>query len=153
MSPKHAARIVAFATVAILTAVVAPVRAELPRAVGRAFLDNGIPLNRVAIVVQEIGKLQPLFTLDPDRPMNPASVMKLVTTFASLELLGRDYRWKTEAYLGGRLDKGTLKGDLILKGYGDPKITIEQWQAFMADLRARGLAKVAGDLVLDRTYF
>ena len=36
--------------------------------------------------------------------MNPASVMKLVTTFAALELLGRDYRWKTEAYLGGPLD-------------------------------------------------
>ena len=65
--------------------------------------------------------------------MNPASVMKLVTTYAALELLGRDYRWKTEAYLGGKLDKkGTLNGNLVLKGYGDPKITIEQWQAFMA---------------------
>ena len=75
--------------------------------------------------------------------MNPASVMKLVTTYAALDLLGRDYRWKTEAYLGGKLDKaGTLTGNLILKGYGDPKITIEQWQAFMADLRARGLDRV-----------
>ena len=85
--------------------------------------------------------------------MNPASVMKLVTTFAALELLGPDYRWKTEAYLGGPLDNGTLEGDLILKGYGDPKITIEQWQAFMATLRAQGLAAVTGDLVLDRSYF
>src|SRR5664279_384194 len=85
--------------------------------------------------------------------MNPASVMKLVTTFTALELLGRDYRWKTEAYLGGPLNDGVLRGDLILKGYGDPKITIEQWQLFMAALRARGLDRITGDLALDRTWF
>jgi len=146
-------RTVAIVTLAIAAAVAAPARAELPRAVGRAFLDHGIPLNRVAIVVQQVDKPQPLFTLDPDRPMNPASVMKLVTTFAALELLGRDYRWKTEAYLAGKLDKGTLKGDLVLKGYGDPKITVEQWQAFMAALRAAGLDRIDGALALDRTYF
>jgi D-alanyl-D-alanine carboxypeptidase/D-alanyl-D-alanine-endopeptidase (penicillin-binding protein 4) len=133
------------------SAVVA--RAELPRAVGRAFLDHGIPLNRVAIVVQEVGKPRPLFAYDADRPMNPASVMKLVTTFAALEILGRDYRWKTEAYLGGPLVSGVLAGDLILKGYGDPKITVEQWQAFMATLRAGGLDAIDGDLALDRSYF
>ena len=44
-----------------------------------------------------------------------------------------------------------LHGNLVLKGYGDPKITIEQWQAFMAQLRASGLIAVDGDLVLDRT--
>ena len=112
-----------------------------------------MPLHSVALVVQEVGAAQPLFAHDPTRPMNPASVMKLVTTFAALELLGRDYRWKTEAYLGGPLDDGVLRGDLIIKGYGDPKITIEQWQSFMAALRAKGLDRVAGDLALDRTWF
>jgi D-alanyl-D-alanine carboxypeptidase/D-alanyl-D-alanine-endopeptidase (penicillin-binding protein 4) len=85
--------------------------------------------------------------------MSAASVMKLVTTFAALELLGRDYRWKTEAYLDGPLADGALRGNLVLKGYGDPKITVEQWQAFMATLRAQGLAAVDGDLVLDRSHF
>src|SRR4029078_5074961 len=114
----------------------------------------GIPLSGVSVVVRESGQPQPLFTDDPDRPMNPASVMKVVTTYAALELLGPEYRWKTEAYLGGRLDrKGTLAGNLVLKGYGDPKITIEQWQAFMADLRMQGLTAITGDLVLDRSYF
>ena len=79
--------------------------------------------------------------------------MKLVTTFAALELLGPDYRWKTAAYLDGPLDAGVLHGNLVLKGGGDPKITIEQWQAFMAMLRDKGLASVDGDLVLDRTFF
>jgi D-alanyl-D-alanine carboxypeptidase/D-alanyl-D-alanine-endopeptidase (penicillin-binding protein 4) len=79
--------------------------------------------------------------------------MKLVTTFAALELLGRDYRWKTEAWLGGPLVDGALKGDLILRGSGDPKITIEQWRAFVADLRAKGVERIEGDLVLDRSHF
>ena len=94
-------------------------------------------------------------TLTPSaaRPMAPASVMKLVTTFAALEILGREYRWRTEAYLGGPLVDGALKGDLILKGYGDPKITVEQWQAFMAALRAGGLDAIEGDLALDRSHF
>jgi serine-type D-Ala-D-Ala carboxypeptidase/endopeptidase (penicillin-binding protein 4) len=128
-------------------------QADLPPPVGQAFLDAGVPLNSVAIIVQQVGATQPLFAHDPTRPMNPASVMKLVTTFAALELLGRDYRWKTEAYLGGPLNDGVLYGDLVLKGYGDPKITIEQWQGFMAALRAKGLDRVAGDLALDRTWF
>jgi D-alanyl-D-alanine carboxypeptidase/D-alanyl-D-alanine-endopeptidase (penicillin-binding protein 4) len=140
---------------AVLLVVAAPSagRAELPRAVARAFLDHGVPLNRVAIVVQEAGKRRTLFAHDAARPMNPASVMKLVTTFAALELLGRDYRWKTEAYLGGPLVDGVLRGDLILKGYGDPKITLEQWQSFIATLRANGLEAVDGDLALDRSHF
>ena len=142
----------AFAAIVALS-LAAGARAELPRPVAQAFVDAGVPLHSVSLVVQEIGAPKPLFVHDPTRPMNPASVMKLVTTFAALELLGRDYRWKTEAYLGGPLDQGILRGDLILKGYGDPKITIEQWQGFMAELRARGLDRVAGDLALDRTWF
>lgn len=127
--------------------------AALPFPVGRAFLDAGIPLNAVGVVVQEVNRRRPLFAQQADRPYNPASVMKLVTTFAALELLGPNYRWKTDAYLGGPLEGGVLKGDLILRGGGDPKITVEQWQAFMAKLRTQGLDAVEGDLVLDRSFF
>ncbi|MEP7182959.1 MAG: D-alanyl-D-alanine carboxypeptidase, partial [Betaproteobacteria bacterium] len=127
--------------------------AAVPRPVARAFLDAGVPVNAVSIVVQETGTQRPLFAHQPDKPQNPASVMKLVTTFAALELLGPDYQWKTEAYLDGPLDGGVLRGNLVLKGYGDPKITREQWQGFMAALRAKGLDAITGDLVLDRSFF
>ena len=149
MSARRICAIVAM----LLLAAALPVRAELPRAVGRAFLDQRVPLNRVAIVVHEVGRPKPVFAYDAQRPMTPASVMKLVTTFAALEILGREYRWRTEAYLDGPLVDGALKGDLVLKGYGDPKITVEQWQAFMAALRAGGLDAIEGDLALDRSHF
>jgi len=127
--------------------------AALPREIARAFLDQGIPLTDVGVVVQETGAGRPLFAHQAEQSMNPASVMKLVTTFAALELLGRDYRWRTEAYLRGTLADGTLDGDLVLKGSGDPKITIEQWTAFVAMLRERGLETITGDLVVDRSAF
>src|SRR6476469_5623686 len=115
--------------IALALALATPIaHGKLPREVGRAFLDAGIPLNHVGVVVQDTTKARPLFAQDAERARNPASVMKLVTTFAGLEMLGPAYRWKTEAYLGGPLVDGELRGDLILKGYGDPKITIEQWQ-------------------------
>lgn len=131
-----------------------PAHATLPGGVARAFHAAGIPLSSVAVVVRAAGAPQPLFAHDANRPMNPASVIKLLTSFAALDLLGRDFRWRTEAYLRGRLDgAGVLHGDLVLKGYGDPKITVEQWKKFMTDLRARGLSRITGDLVLDRSHF
>ena len=127
MRPSRSARRVlratggALALVLALGAITGPAAAALPRPVGRAFLDAGIPLNAVALVVQDLADTRPVFAHQPERPYNPASVMKLVTTFAALELLGPDYRWKTFAYLDGPLDAGVLRGNLVLKGGGDPQ--------------------------------
>ncbi len=151
---KQALRAPATALVLLVVALAAgAVQAALPRPIVRGFVQAQVPMSGVALVVQEIGAARPLFAHQPDLPLNPASVMKLVTSFAALELLGVDYRWRTEAYLDGTLDGGVLHGDLVLKGYGDPKVTIEQWQSFMAQLKARGLHEIDGDLVLDRSHF
>jgi D-alanyl-D-alanine carboxypeptidase/D-alanyl-D-alanine-endopeptidase (penicillin-binding protein 4) len=151
LRPRNGSAIVGAAMLAALASAAAS--AALPRTVARAFLDEGIPLSAVGIYVREIGAPGPLLSHQPSKPMNPASTMKLVTTYAALGLLGPDYRWKTEAYADGPIAGGTLDGNLVLKGYGDPKITIEQFQALVAALRATGLAAIRGDLVLDRSYF
>ena len=127
--------------------------AALPPAVARAFAEQHIPLAAVSAYVQELGKAQPLVSHQPGRPMSPASTMKLVTTLAGLELLRPEYRWKTEAYADGRIEGGVLDGNLVLKGYGDPKITVEQFQQLIAELRSTGLSTIRGDLIVDRSYF
>ncbi|TMH26320.1 MAG: hypothetical protein E6H66_25245, partial [Betaproteobacteria bacterium] len=99
------------------------------------------------------GNRRPLVVHQATKPMNPASTMKLLTTFAGLELLGPDYRWRTEVYADGPMSSGVLAGNLMLKGYGDPKITVEQFQELIERLRATGLTTIRGDLVLDRSYF
>jgi D-alanyl-D-alanine carboxypeptidase/D-alanyl-D-alanine-endopeptidase (penicillin-binding protein 4) len=85
--------------------------------------------------------------------MNPASSMKLVTTYAALELLGPAYRWKTESYAAGPLTGEALNGDLILKGYGDPKLTLENFWLLLRDLRQRGVRDIRGGVLLDQSYF
>jgi len=127
--------------------------APLPATVRQELKTAGIPQSGVAIVVQEVGKRRPLISLNAAQAMNPASTMKLLTTFAALDLLGPAYTWKTEAYLDGELKDGILDGNLIIKGYGDPKFTIEQFWLWLAELRSRGLRDIRGDLVLDRSYF
>ena len=127
--------------------------AALPSSVKTELRKSDIPQSGVSIVVQEVSKNTPLIRLNAAQAMNPASTMKLLTTFAALDLLGPAYTWKTEAYLNGELKDGVLDGDLIIKGYGDPKFTIEQFWLWLAELRSRGLRDIRGDLVLDRSYF
>lgn len=131
------------------TALAAP----LPATVQVALKKAQIPLDAVGIEVREIGTHAPRISIHAARPMNPASTMKLLTTYAGLELLGPAYTWRTEAWLDGELKDGVLNGNLVLKGYGDPKFTIEQFWLWLAELRARGLKDIRGDLVLDRTFF
>ncbi|AXA54828.1 D-alanyl-D-alanine carboxypeptidase/D-alanyl-D-alanine-endopeptidase [Pseudomonas thivervalensis] len=88
-----------------------------------------------------------------DVSVNPASTMKLVTTYAALEMLGPNHQWKTEFYTDGTLSGGILNGNLYLKGGGDPKLNMEKLWLLMRDLRANGVQQVTGDLVLDRSFF
>ncbi|MEX6502519.1 D-alanyl-D-alanine carboxypeptidase/D-alanyl-D-alanine endopeptidase [Pseudomonas zhanjiangensis] len=88
-----------------------------------------------------------------DVSVNPASTMKLVTTYAALELLGPSHQWKTEFYADGPLKNGVLHGNLLLKGGGDPKLNLEKLWLLLRDLRAYGVRQVTGDLILDRSHF
>ncbi len=126
---------------------------SLPATVTQKLKEAHIPQSGIAVVVREAGKHAPLISINAQRPMSPASTMKLLTTFAALDLLGPAYTWKTEAYIDGDLKDGVLNGNLILKGYGDPKFTIEQFWLWLGELRARGLREIRGDLILDRSYF
>ena len=88
-----------------------------------------------------------------DTPRSPASTIKVLTTFASLDLLGPAYVWRTRALIRGELDNGVLDGDLILQGGGDPYMTLERWWSFARTLRDRGLKTIRGDIVIDNTAF
>src|SRR5690349_15605255 len=116
----------------------------LPPSVSKELKAAGIPAANVSVVVQEVGAPQPLLAERAGVQVNPASVMKLVTTYAALELLGPAYRWHTEAYLDGE--------NLVLRGQGDPTLIYESFWMLLRALRSRGLADIRGDLVLDRSW-
>ncbi|MFY9260463.1 MAG: D-alanyl-D-alanine carboxypeptidase/D-alanyl-D-alanine-endopeptidase [Gallionella sp.] len=126
--------------------------ADLPDTVIAALKRARIPLGSIAVEVRELN--QPaLISVNAQQAMNPASTMKLLTTLSALEILGPAYRWKTEAYLDGTLNNGVLQGNLVFKGYGNPKLTIEQFWLWLHELHARGLREIQGDVILDQSFF
>ena len=86
-------------------------------------------------------------------PMNPASVMKLVTTYAAIDLLGADFTWATRFYTDGVVEGGVLRGNLYVRGGGDPKLVLERIQEAFFALQARGVNVILGDMVLDHSAF
>ena len=127
--------------------------ATLPPGVQQALRNAGVPASAVGVWVQDVGSAKPALAVNPRQPLNPASVMKLLTTSAALDLLGPAHTWKTDALINGGLSDGVLAGDLHLRGSGDPKLTIEALWLWMREMRARGLREIRGDIVLDRSLF
>ena len=142
------------AALALALVLAAPAfAAGLPPTVSTALREVGIPQSSVGVVVQELGAARPRLAHNANASMNPASVMKLLTTYAALELLGPAYRWKTDVYIDGALADGVLTGSVALKGRGDPKLNQESFWMLLRALRGRGLADIRGDVLLDRTHF
>jgi D-alanyl-D-alanine carboxypeptidase/D-alanyl-D-alanine-endopeptidase (penicillin-binding protein 4) len=96
---------------------------------------------------------QPVLRLNEDAQLNPASCVKLVTTATALKTLRPEYRFRTEYLAHGEMDGSTLKGDLVVRGVGDPTITQARLYGVASELAARGIRTVTGDLVLDDTHF
>ena len=126
---------------------------RLPPVISQALAQAGIPVSAIGIYVHEAGAEQPVLAIGETRPLNPASTIKLLTTFAALDQLGAAYQWTTDVFASGPLQGDVLAGDLILRGTGDPRLTLENFWLMLRDLRARGVREIRGDLVLDRSYF
>ena len=131
-----------------------PAPAALPEGFTAALHAARVPLSAVAVVVEPVGAgaAAPV-RLNESVPMNPASTMKLLTTFAALELLGPAYTWRTEAFAAGSLRGETLAGELALRGSGDPHFVVEDLWLLVQRLRGLGLRRIDGDLLLDRSAF
>lgn len=73
-----------------------------------------------SLIVKEVNSGETVFAYDTIRQLTPASVMKTVTTATALEILGEDYRFPTTLEYDGSIENGLLKGNLYIKGSGDP---------------------------------
>ncbi|MCG2576217.1 D-alanyl-D-alanine carboxypeptidase/D-alanyl-D-alanine-endopeptidase [Dechloromonas sp. XY25] len=142
-----------FAALALAGLAAAACADGLPPAVLKALKTAQIPTANVAVVVQPVDATQPLVAHGSGQAMNPASVMKLLTTYAALDLLGPAYTWKTTVWTEVAPVDGVLNGNVYIRGSGDPRLAIEHLWSLLRQLRVRGIQQVAGDFVLDRTVF
>jgi D-alanyl-D-alanine carboxypeptidase/D-alanyl-D-alanine-endopeptidase (penicillin-binding protein 4) len=93
----------------------------------------------------------------------PASTLKAVTTATTLQILGADYQFKTELQYDGRIDNGVLRGNLYIKGFGDPTLGSDQMeeaanletlmQEWVAAIQKAGIQRIEGKVIGDGSYF
>lgn len=115
----------------------------------------------IAIIDNTTGRV--LFEKNNEQFFIPASVLKMVTTATALEILGPNYRFKTRLYYSGKIENGTLHGDLIIIGGGDPALGssyfnnhyltphfLKTWAGLVSEA---GIKKVDGRIVIDNTLY
>ena len=129
-------------------ALPAPVIATLQRA--------KVPVEALHVVVMEANgsqKTSALLSHQATSSINPASLSKLATTVAALDLLGPTFVWRTPVYIDGPVRDGVLHGNVYVRGSGDPRLVVERVWLLMRRLQGLGIQKIQGDIVLDRSAF
>ena len=142
------------ALAALLFALHAGVAARaLPKEVEAALEEARVPRDAMVAVVQEVGAPGARLSWQPQQPVNPASLMKLLTTGAALDLLGPAWSWATPVWLDGSVHDGVLDGNLVIKGSGDPKLVTERVWLLLRRVQQWGVKEIRGDIVFDRSAF
>jgi D-alanyl-D-alanine carboxypeptidase/D-alanyl-D-alanine-endopeptidase (penicillin-binding protein 4) len=127
--------------------------AELPATVRQALAQAQIPREALAAVVLPVSGGAPRLSWQPHLPMNPASLAKLLTTSAALDLLGPAHAWRTPVWIQGRVQHGVLYGALHIQGSGDPRLGVDRLTALLRRVQQWGVKRIHGDIVLDRSLF
>ncbi len=125
----------------------------LPPEALQALQRAGVPDEAIAVVIHEAASGRRVLQWQENRPLNPASLAKLVTTAAALDRLGPAYTWATPVWLQGTLKEGVLEGHVHIKGSGDPKLVVERVWLLLRRLQQQGVREIRGDFVLDNSAF
>lgn len=127
---------------------------DLPAELSAAWAATGLPESALSVVVEPVDGPR-MVSVNAGQPRNPASVMKLVTTFAALDSLGPAHVWRTQLLVepGTTISAdGVLSGPLYLRASGDPFFKLEDLWQLLRELRVRGVRRIP-ELVVDRSVF
>ncbi len=131
------------------SAAVRQLQTDLTNVFGAAIMSRGV----WAVDVRSLDTGEKLYQLNQDRLMMPASNLKIVTLAAAADTLGWDYRFPTSLETSATIEAGTLKGDLVIRGGGDPTINSRDKRAaavldeWAAALRAAGIQQIDGRII------
>ena len=149
-------RLIGSAAVAGLAGALGPDRrhAAAQSAAGGASVEaiaaaHGLRPEQIGFILFDPDSGAPIRAHNADRSFLPASVVKVPTAVMALEVLGPDHRFATEVWGSGAVAGGTLAGNLILVGGGDPFLDTEGLDGLAARLAAHGLRRVTGRLLYD----
>jgi serine-type D-Ala-D-Ala carboxypeptidase/endopeptidase (penicillin-binding protein 4) len=127
--------------------------AGLPASVSKLLKTHRLPASALSVVVTEVAADKPRISFNAAIPRIPASTIKAVTSWAALDVLGPAHTWETKLYTTAKIKAGVLKGDLVIKGGGDPYMVLEELWKMLGALRETGLREIHGDLVIDDSAY
>ncbi len=127
--------------------------ADLPENIKRALQKYNFPDSSISIYVEQTDNKNALLDWRSTQQINPASTMKVITTYAGLDLLGPDYAWNTNFYIDSPIIGGTIQDKFYIKGYGDPLLINETLEQAILAIREQGIHTFAGGIVIDNSYF
>jgi D-alanyl-D-alanine carboxypeptidase/D-alanyl-D-alanine-endopeptidase (penicillin-binding protein 4) len=104
----------------------------------------------LGVAILDVGSGELLAAQNDHRPLNPASTAKLCTAAAALSVLRGSYRFETGLY--GEA-KGGSASKLVLRGHGDPSLVTQDLWDMVQDLKALGVRRVEGDILVDQRFF
>ncbi|PWF39098.1 D-alanyl-D-alanine carboxypeptidase/D-alanyl-D-alanine endopeptidase [Massilia glaciei] len=126
-------------------------RAQLPEPVAALMAKSGIAPDELGLLVLRGDGV--VLAHGAERPMHPASTIKVLTTLVGLEQLGPVFRGRTELRSAAPVVGDTLMGDLVVRGGADPDFSGEALAGMLQSLRNQGIARIKGRLVFDRQLF
>ncbi len=106
-----------------------------------------------SIHVQAINSQTPIVSWNSHTKRTPASVIKILTTYAGVLSLGYDYRWETKFFHTGYVQDGVLRGDIYVKASGDPTLATKHIAGIVEQIRSSGIRKILGNIIIDRSIF
>ena len=139
----------------MLALTVLPVRSAqgLPPEALAALQRAGVPATAISVVIHDASSGRRVLQWQENKPVNPASLVKLLTTAAALDRMGPAYSWATPVWLNGPVVNGVLEGNLVIKGSGDPKLVLERVWLLLRRVQQQGVREIHGDIVLDASAF
>lgn len=126
---------------------------KLPDPINKVLQRFKLDGSGLSVLVKEIDSGSVRLAHKADTPRNPASTVKLFTSFVALEQLTPAYQWTTPLHADGDIKNGVLEGDLWIQGSGDPFLPLERMWLLVHQLQQTGLTTIKGDLIIDQSAF
>ncbi|MGH3734644.1 MAG: D-alanyl-D-alanine carboxypeptidase/D-alanyl-D-alanine endopeptidase [Micromonosporaceae bacterium] len=126
---------------------------DLRRDLDAILTDARLTGSQAGVLVRDADTDEVLYARNPDHRLLPASNNKLFTSAAALHVLGADYRFTTRVHSHARRDGDLLRGDIYLRGGGDPTTLASDYDALATQIADSGVRTVTGKLVADDTFF
>jgi D-alanyl-D-alanine carboxypeptidase/D-alanyl-D-alanine-endopeptidase (penicillin-binding protein 4) len=128
-------------------------QSPLGRRLSRALAVPHVAQSRSAALAVDLVTGKQVYARNLSLPLIPASNQKLAVTYACLLALGPSFRFSTDVLGEGELDGSLWRGDIVLKGYGDPTLSTLDLLQLASQLYAQGIRRIGGRIVGDESYF